>query len=333
MMGTRFARGAGDLEGEPLLTLVASLLIDLLLGEPPSVVHPVVGIGRLGAALERRAPMGRNPAAQFAFGGAVVAVVVGTAAGAAALTAALLARLPPLPRLLLRAALLKPTFAGKDLLAAPERVRALLEVGDLAAARGALRSLVSRDPSDLEARLVAAAAIESLAENASDSIVAPCLAFLLTGLPGAYAYRAANTLDAMVGYRGRYEYLGKPAARFDDLLNVVPARLTALLIAAAASPEGGARSAVIIAVRDHGATASPNAGWPMAAMAGGLRVRLEKVGHYALGPEHRPPGAADVAAASQVVARLVAAEGIGLGVVGLAQTFAARRGDAACPRP
>ncbi len=332
MSGTGRTTCVRDRRGEHLLTLAYALLLDQLLGEPPSTLHPVVRIGRLVTAMERGAPTA-SPTAQLAYGVALVAVVVGLASGTAALADAILQRLPLGPRILLRAVLLKPTFAAKELLAAAERVHAPLEARDLGSARVALRSLVSRDPSNLDVPLIAAAAVESLAENTSDSIVAPWLAFLAGGLPGAYAYRAANTLDATVGYHGRYEYLGKPAARCDDLLNVVPARLTAALIVAAAVPHGWAQSALTVALRDHAVTSSPNAGWPMSAMAGALGVRLEKVGHYVLGRELRPPDAEDVAAASRLVTRLVAVTGFGLGVAGLARTLSTRRGEAAWPFP
>jgi adenosylcobinamide-phosphate synthase len=117
----------------------------------------------------------------------------------------------------------------------------------------------------------------------------------------------ANTLDAMVGYRGKHEYLGKVAARMDDLLNVVPSRLTALAIAGAArfaggTPEGAWRGAI----RDSGRTASPNAGWPMAAAAGALGLRLEKGGHYVLNPEGELPRGADVGRARRLVAGSIA---------------------------
>jgi adenosylcobinamide-phosphate synthase len=170
---------------------------------------------------------------------------------------------------------------------------------------------VSRETSTLGAGLVAAAAIESLAENLTDSALAPWLAYACLGASGAAAYRALNTLDSMVGYRGRYEYLGKPAARADDLANLVPARLGALLIAAAAPAGGGsARRAWRTARRDHRRTASPNAGWTMAAMAGALGVTLEKTGHYRLGdgPE---PGPDDLRRAQRVAAAALA---LGAGV-------------------
>src|SRR5207244_7333545 len=134
---------------------------------------------------------------------------------------------------------LKPCLALRMLAEAGRSVRLALEQGDLPAARHALQSLVSRERSELTAELAGAAAIESLAENLSDSIVAPLLYYTLFGLPGAAAYRLFNTFDSLVGYHGQYEYLGKAAARLDDILNVLPARLTALLIMALAPLFGG----------------------------------------------------------------------------------------------
>jgi adenosylcobinamide-phosphate synthase len=215
----------------------------------------------------------------------------------------------------------------RELVQAAERVRVPLETGDIAAARAALRDLVSRDATRLDTGLVSAAAIESLAENANDAIVAPWLAFVVAGLPGAYAYRAINTLDAMVGYHGRYEYLGKPAARCDDLLNLVPARLTAIFLIGGALLEGTAQSAWRTMLRDHTATASPNASWPMAATAGALQVRLEKTDHYVLGGDFRPPRAADIAAASRLVSRLATVVGSGLALVGVCGVHSRRQRD------
>jgi adenosylcobinamide-phosphate synthase len=298
------------------VTLGVALILDRLAGEPPRALHPVVWLGMLAALIERRAPS-TTSTSQLAAGAALVGVVVGTASVIAALAEAVLARLPAGPRILLRAVLLKPTFAVRALVQAAERVQAPVQMDDIDAARAALRDLVSRDTTSLDAGLLASAAIESLAENASDSIVAPWLAFAVTGLPGAYAYRAVNTLDAMVGYRGRHEYLGKPAARCDDLLNLVPARLTAILIIAGAVCDGTVQRAWRTMLHDHTITASPNAGWPMAAMAGALQVRLEKIDHYVLGGAYHSPKAADIAAASRLVSRVATMVGWGVALVGV----------------
>ena len=126
--------------------------------------------------------------------------------------------------------LLKTTFSVKMLHQTAARVRELLTAGDMAGGRAQMSSLVSRDPSQLTAEQATAATVESVSENIADSIIGPWLAFALFGLPGAVAYRAINTLDSMIGYHGRYEYLGKASARFDDLVNLIPSRLAGLLL-------------------------------------------------------------------------------------------------------
>ena len=165
-----------------------------------------------------------------------------------------------------------------------------LTVGVTIAAAAAGWHLVSRPAPTLDAPHIASAAIESVAENLTDSVLAPLLSYAVLGLPGAVAYRAINTADAMRGYRaGSLEHFGKAAARLDDLLNLVPARLAALLLVLAASLGGGdARGAWRSMWRQHALTASPNAGWAMSAMAGALRVRLEKPDHYVLGQGRWP---------------------------------------------
>ena len=305
----------------PAATLGLALALDLAFGEPPARYHPVVWIGRLIGRLETAAPK-RGRAAQLAYG-AFLAVAVPLAAAVPARLALKLAEsLPFAPRVLVGALVLKPTFAARDLFAHVERIRRPLAAGDLPAARASLQMIVSRDTSDLSADLVAAAAVESCAENASDSFVAPLLFHALFGPAGALAYRASNTLDAMIGYHGRYEYLGKVSARLDDLLNVVPARLTAALIALA-SPLGGGSPlrAWRTALRDNGLTESPNAGWPMAAIAGSLGVELEKVGHYRLGDPIEPLAPRQVDRALRVVGGALALAAV------LTAILSAIRGD------
>ena len=269
-----------------------------LLGEPPVAWHPVVWYGKLIRRLEQAAPQGHL--AQLLYG-ALMPVC------AAALV------LPPIlfvERLCLIATqsrwkqgvALKPFFAIRMLVDAGRAVRHSLERGDLPAARVALRSLVSRDRANLTAELAAAAAIESLAENLSDSVVAPLVYYALFGLPGAALYRLCNTLDSMIGYHGHYEYLGKVSARLDDVLNLLPSRLTALLIIGLAPLFGGKREqAWRIWRRDAGKTASPNAGHPMSAAAGALGVQLVKVGHYTLGDHEKAVSPADIKRAESMV--------------------------------
>jgi len=301
--------------------LAAALALDLARGEPPAVIHPVVWIGRLTSLLLRRAPAA-GPYRQLAYGAAVCgAVLASSTATALALTRIVR---PLRAGFLVEVWLLKSMFAVRALIAAAECVRLPLVAGELEGARMALRSLVSRDPRDLDASQVAAAAIESVAENLTDGALAPWLAYAAFGLPGAVAYRALNTLDSMIGYRGHYEYLGKAAARLDDLVNLLPARLGALLLVCAA-PLGGGSSlhAARIALRQHRRTASPNAGWTIAAIAGALDRTLAKVGHYRLG-DGPPPGAAEIRRAERIV--LGALAGGGVIALVLAAVADARRG-------
>ncbi len=204
-----------------------------------------------------------------------------------------------------QAALLKPLLARKALFDAAAEVGAALERGDLSGARRLLSwHLVSRDTTGLSAAEVAGATIESLAENLSDSVVAPLLAYRMGGLPLAAAYRLTNTADAMWGYRTpELEYTGKVAARMDDLLNLAPARLTALCTLAASGGQGWR-----VWARDRHNTSSPNAGHPMSAFAGALGVRLDKRGPdgkklYVLNAGGQEPAAADIGRALQLAQR------------------------------
>jgi adenosylcobinamide-phosphate synthase len=282
--------------------LLAAVALDATLGEPPPRLHPVVWMGGALNWLDARAP--RDESARLVYGTAV-AVGLPLAWGVLGWT---LERTMPWP---VCALALKATFAGRALLAAGQRVEDALHIGRLDQARQDLRWLVSRPTTDLDDGLVAAAAIESLAENYIDSWVAPLLAYACFGLGGAYAYRAANTADAMWGYRTpSYEHLGKSAAHLDDILTWGPARLGAGLLLLAGRHW---HQALTIWRSDARHTASPNAGQAMAVAAGELGVRLEKRGSYALNAAGRTPGVADLAEARRLVVRgLLLALGVSL---------------------
>lgn len=279
-----------------------AVLLDRLMPEPPNRIHPVVWMGRAIAALERIAP--QRPAAAFLFGSAIVGVITGGSGVLAWLLVSALMSVGPLAYAVGAAVVLRTSFTVRGLLSAADRTRRTLAEDKLDDARASLRSLVSRDPTSLTPSLVAASTIESLAENTTDSFVGPWLAFAVFGVPGAIAYRAVNTLDSMLGYRGAYEYLGKFAARLDDVVNLAPARISALLILA-----GGALSRFSVGrgwrimLRDRHCTASPNAGLTMSAMAGLLGIQLEKPGHYRLGEGLRKPVSDDVGQAMRIVER------------------------------
>ena len=290
--------------------LLLALALDLALRELPSAIHPVVWMGKLVSLLERIGPSAESRKASLVWGAGMAVFVPALAGGLAWLAANGLRELGPIPYLLGVGALLSTTFAVKGLAQAAKTVQDAMDEGSIGEARYELRSLVSRDAASLNQSLASAAAIESVAENTTDSYIGPWLAFALLGLPGAFAFRAVNTLDSMIGYRGRYEYLGKASARLDDVMNLIPARISAALMLAAGAlcrlPIGqGFRWAL----SGRRLTASPNAGWTIGAMSGLLGVALEKSGHYRIGDGLREPGPGHIGVSVRV-AYAVAAVGI-----------------------
>jgi adenosylcobinamide-phosphate synthase len=274
--------------------ILLALLFDQLLGDPPSPIHPVAWMGWWIGQIRARAPR-TSATGRFIYGALAI--------GGSALTLEYVAC--QLQRFLRRrwwswlvnAGLLWLLLSLRGLLQAAHAVVEPLENGDLATARHQLSwHLVSRDTTALDASQLSAATIESLAENTTDSIVAPIFWYAVAGLPGALVYRFLNTADAMLGYRDvEREWLGKAAARLDDAANLIPARLTALSMILAAPVVGGRiTDALRIWQRDAGMTASPNAGHPMSAAAGALGVELEKVDHYRLGAELSKPTVIDI---------------------------------------
>jgi len=251
------------------LGAAAGVMADRLLGEPPVAAHPVA---RFGAVMRRVETRVYRDARHAGAAHAAVGVGLATAAGAALGSPAAAAYVAVAGRALARAAL---------------DIEATLEQGDLAAARAQLPALVGREPSQLDEPEIARAVVESVAENTVDAVVAPALWAAAAGAPGVFAYRAVNTLDAMVGHRSaRYEQFGWASARLDDLAGLIPARVTAGLVAAV---RPGAASRVARAVReDAPAHPSPNAGIAEAAFAAALGLRLGGVNCYGDRVEHRP---------------------------------------------
>jgi adenosylcobinamide-phosphate synthase len=269
---------------------------DLLLGDPRRG-HPVAGFGAVAAALERQV-WRDSRAAGAGYAVALTAAAVGVGAGLDRGT-----RRRPLLRLLVTAAATWTVLGGTSLGRTATGMHRALAAGDLPAARAVLPSLAGRDPSGLGEPELTRATVESVAENTADAAVAPLFWGTVAGLPGLLGYRAVNTLDAMVGHRSpRHTRFGWAAARLDDVVNWVPARLTAALTVAAASLTGGSASGAWRTWhRDGAAHPSPNAGRCEAALAGALGLRLGGRNVYdsrveerpALG-DGRPPRPADI---------------------------------------
>jgi len=286
---------------EVLLILLFGLAIDLTLGEPPPVIHPVAWMGRVVSFLVKGGA-GHTPLAQFLYGLAIVLFTVAVFVTPAYFLLFYLKGQSLVAYVVAGAVLFKITFSLTGLRRAALVVKTLLLKDRLAEARFELRSLVGRDTSKLDKSLMVSATVESVAENSCDSFVAPLFYFLLLGVPGAIAYRVINTLDAMIGHHGEFEYLGKFAARLDSVANFVPARITALIIVLAAGiRKRNASGAWRIMLRDRRKTESPNAGWTMSAIAGALGVQLEKVGYYKLGDNHNSLSLSTIDASLQIV--------------------------------
>ncbi|GAA3656888.1 cobalamin biosynthesis protein [Nocardioides ginsengisoli] len=287
--------------------LLVGLAADRLLADPRRG-HPVAGFGRIAAALERRLWRDDRRA-----GTVHVVVLVG---GAVALGLAADRVRRPVPRTLLTAAATWAVVGGTSLDREAAAVSRLLADGRLPEARVQLTHLVGRDTSQLDESEVVRATLESLAENTSDAVVAPLVWGAIAGIPGLLGYRAANTLDAMVGHRSpRYERFGWAAARFDDLLNLPGSRLTAALAVVLGDDRRGAWRAWR---RDAAGHPSPNAGPVEAAFAGALGIRLGGTNDYAGRIEHRavmgdgPPPTRDDLDRARVLARRV---GLSAGLV------------------
>jgi adenosylcobinamide-phosphate synthase len=279
--------------------LAAAWLLDLAIGEPPARLHPVVWMGMAIKPFKRA--LGLGSALEFALGALALLLVAGGFGFSTWLALRALSGLP-LVAFALEVYLLWSAFALRSLLRAGKVMRDAVAAHDLQAARVALTSLCSRDPSELDETELLGATVESITENSSDSVVAPLVYFALLGVPGALFYRAVNTLDAMIGYRGRFEYLGKAAARCDDLLNFVPARLTAFFLWCSGGLMGLSLSrAQSVFLRDRNHTQSPNAGQVMAMASGLLGLRLDKRDHYVLGEGLRAPDAPGLARALKLV--------------------------------
>lgn len=295
-----------------LLAVAVALLIDRWTPEPPNRWHPVAWFGTSMTAVEQRIWADRR-AAGLIYTGAGVAI--GVAAGR-------LVRSPT-------AALAVALGAG-SLRATAAEIGEVVDGGDLPAARRSVRALVGRDPSELDEAGIAAAVVESVAENSVDATVAPILWTLVAGAPGALGYRAVNTMDAMVGHRStRYERFGWASARLDDVANWLPARLFACGVVVAAWPR---RREILNAIRaDAPAHPSPNAGVAEAAVAGALGVELGGPLRYGDRLENRPrlgtgprPDAAAIVGTNRLVDRVLL--GIGAAAVGvrIARRFRSR---------
>jgi adenosylcobinamide-phosphate synthase len=269
--------------------MLVAMLLDVAIGWPAwlfdRIGHPVTWIGKLILALDRSLNREAFPPVKRRALGIVASLLV--IAASALVAAAVVAAAPSgWTGVLLVGIAAWPLIAVRSMREHVEAVARPLETGQLAEARHAVSMIVGRDPSSLDEGGIARAAIESLAENTSDGVVAPIFWGVVLGLPGIAVYKAINTLDSMIGHRtARYERFGWAAARIDDVANFVPARLTAVLFALVS---GSPTLALRCARADAKKHRSPNAGWPEAAMAGALGIRLSGPRSYNGKPSAEP---------------------------------------------
>lgn len=296
-----------------LMALAIGFALDLVVGDPHWLPHPIRLIGRLISGLERilRRVFPATPKGERA-AGVVLVVLVCTISTACAIALLVLCGMAsPWLALAVESIMCYQMLATKALKDESMKVYDTLAAGDLAAARSAVSMIVGRDVERLDAAGVTRAAVETVAENASDGVVAPLLFMAVGGAPLGVFYKAVNTMDSMVGYRNeKYRYFGTAAARFDDVLNFVPARLSGVLMVCAASiARLDAKGAWRIFLRDRRKHASPNSAHTEAACAGALDVALAGDAWYfgklvekpTIGDALRPVEAADIVRANRLL--------------------------------
>ncbi len=266
-----------------MLVIIIALALDIIFKDPPNLLHPTAWMGKMIYGIwGKRAPKNRFLAFML---GVLTTLLPALLFG---MTAYIIveffsyARFPEILSTIIKGFLLSLTISFSRLLQVGDIILSELETNDLSGARRSLSyHLVSRDTSRLNESEVCAATLESLSENLTDGFTAPICMYLIFGLPGAVIYRVVNTCDAMLGYRDpEREWVGKFPARLDDILNLIPARITGIIILLAGLIQVGLHRGLQVLHQDHRKTDSPNAGWTMSAIAGVLGVRLGKEGYY-----------------------------------------------------
>ena len=270
----------------PIILLLA-VIFDRIIGELPERIHPTVWIGKLIYFLERifKSTNCKNKYRDFLFG-SLTTVITLLIVGVTAFFVEKYILLLPFPLNYLIYAFLLSTIIGyKSLFDFCKKPIEYIKNGDLDKAREAVQHIVSRDASKLDEEHVLSAAVESLSENITDSIIGALFYAIIFGLPGAFVYRAINTLDAMIGYKNeKYLWYGKLAARLDDLANFIPSRIAGiLLIITAPFYKGSVKKAIYGFLKEGNKVPSPNSGYTMATLANALNITLEKIGYYKLG--------------------------------------------------
>ena len=296
---------------ELVLVLILAVLLDLIFGEPPAALHPVVWIGKLIGFLKEKAP--KNNRRLYGIFMALTVIAFAVFIAIAVVFIAHLEFMPFAVGVVIQALFLKASFAIKCMVQPAKEIQQILDK-DIETARQELITYVSRDTSKLDRSQIISAVTESISENYVDSLLTPIFFYVVFGpfgLPAAYLFKAASTLDSMVGYKTeKYIHLGWFSAKSDDVLNWIPARLSPFFIAVGAAFSNLLRGDLEIftpaeglkrAFKEHKTTPSPNSGWPMAAAAGVLQVRFEKPNTYVIGDEYKKPESSDISRVSILI--------------------------------
>lgn len=286
-----------------IVVLALAILVDLIFGEPPLQIHPTVLMGKVIGAGSRVA-IGWCPLWQRAYGTFLALGTIAIFAGTSYLILRAVLFIAEPVQILLGALLLKSTFSIRLMRSYALKLASAIQRGDLEEAKAVLPHIVRRDPTQLTEPQVISAGVESVAENTPDGITSSLFYYALFGVPGAVAYRVINTLDSMIGYKDPpFVHLGWFAAKLDSVANWIPARLTSTITIISAALLGlSASGAWRILRRDRNRTESWNAGWVMSAMAGALRIQLEKTGFYVLGDRNRELAAGRLVEATRIMA-------------------------------
>ncbi len=268
--------------------IIAAVALDLLLGDPRWLPHPVRLIGAMAVFFEKLTR--KLSGSEFLAGGVTLLIVLSVSGGLTFLVIYMARMCHPVAGDLVTVLLLYTTFAARDLAGHGKAVHKALEKGDLELARKKVADIVGRDTENLDETGIARAAVETVAENTVDGVTAPLFFAMLFGPVGAMVYKAANTLDSTFGYKNsKYIRFGWCSAKFDDLVNFIPARLTAFCIPLASLLTGKSPgNALRILLRDGGKHPSPNAGLCEAAMAGAMNIRLGGRNYYLGRPSEKP---------------------------------------------
>ena len=271
-----------------LLALAGAVVIDFLFGEPSNKHHPVAWLGKLiGFFIPKLKDTDNNSAKKEKEKGTIFSISLIITFGLTIhfLTFTSFHLLGAIAIMIVLALILKITIAIRSMEDSAGAIVDALERGDMHSARYNLSMIVRRETKNLDEQHVLSGTIECISESTVDGIVSPLFFYSFFGPAGAFIYRVINTLDSMVGYFDNYyKDIGRMSARLDTVANYLPARITALLMVISASIIGADwRNSMQILQRDHNKTLSPNSGYPMATIAGALRINLEKIGHYSLG--------------------------------------------------